>query len=592
MSAKPATKARTARSIRRARLALSVAMFVGASASPSLAQAPADTPDTTARLIQLLVQKGVLSKDQASDLLTEARKDARPRTAARPAGQAAKPLQPGAAAEPSAPVVPEGTVRVTYVPKAVRDQIAGEVKEQLITEAQSNGGWAKPDAIPGWTQRIQISGDLRIRGERTLFDNGNSTTITDYQSINGLANGYDNTGAANPPLLNTREDRTLFRVRARVDFAAKLADWVKADVRIGTGNDTNPVSLNQTFGQPGDFSKYNLWLDRAYIRLSPVENLTVDVGRAPNPFWTSNLLFSDSLNFDGISAQYNHNFGRDLNVFVSGGAFPVYNTAFNFGTAANTQTANVSAGYNSRDAYLFAAQVGANYHINDDYEIKGGLGLFDFDNVQGKQSSLCVAPTAFGSCNTDNSKASFLVFGNSVYPIRQIAPSTTSTITADPQFYGLASRFDVLDVHGAFTIHKYAPIDIVLDADFVKNFGFNKRDIVSKSPPNNLAGTSGRFVGGDTGYNIALSVGHQKLEKLWDWNASIAYKYIQSDAVLDALNDNDFHLGGTNAKGYIINGNLALANNVWVSGTWLSANQVSGLPYAVNVLLVDLNAKF
>jgi hypothetical protein len=591
MTPTSATRAGTALLGRRSCLALSAAMLIGATVSPSFAQAPTDTPDTTARLIQLLVQKGVLSKDQASDLLNEARKDVRPRPASRPTAQAAKPPQPAPGAEPAAPVLPEGTVRVTYVPKTVRDQIAGEVKEQLITEAQSNGGWAKPDAIPGWTQRIQISGDVRIRGERTLFDNSNATEIVDYQSINGLSNGYDNTGGANPPLLNTREDRTLFRVRARVDFAAKLADWVKADVRIGTGNDTNPVSLNQTFGQPGDFSKYNLWLDRAYIRLSPVENLTVDVGRAPNPFWTSNLLFSDQLNFDGISAQYNHDFGRDLNLFVSAGAFPVYNTSFNFGTAANTQTANTSSGYNSRDAYLFAAQVGANYHINDDYEIKGGLGFFDFDKVQGKLSSLCVAPTAFGSCNTDNSRAAYLQFGNTVFPIRQIAASTSSTITPEPQFYGLASRFDVLDVHGAFTVHKYAPIDIVIDADFVKNFGFNKRDIVSKSPPNNLT-LANNYVGGSVGYDIALSVGHQNLEKLWDWNAGIAYKYIQSDAVLDALTDSDFHLGGTNAKGYILNGNLALANKVWVSGTWLSANQVAGRPYAVNVLLVDLNAKF
>ena len=39
-----------------------------------------------------------------------------------------------------------------------------------------------------------------------------------------------------------------------------------------------------------------------------------------------------------------------------------------------------------------------------------------------------------------------------------------------------------------------------------------------------------------------------EITKRWDWNVSLAYKYVESDAVLDALNDPDFHLGGTNAR--------------------------------------------
>ncbi|MFH0303572.1 putative porin, partial [Bradyrhizobium sp. 31Argb] len=35
-----------------------------------------------------------------------------------------------------------------------------------------------------------------------------------------------------------------------------------------------------------------------------------------------------------------------------------------------------------------------------------------------------------------------------------------------------------------------------------------------------------------------------------------------------------------------------LSENVWASMRWLSANNIAGSPYAVDVLLVDLNAKF
>ena len=89
-----------------------------------------------------------------------------------------------------------------------------------------------------------------------------------------------------------------------------------------------------------------------------------------------------------------------------------------------------------------------------------------------------------------------------------------------------------------------------------------------------------------------MTVGYPQINDRWEWNLSAAYKYIESDAVLDAFTDSDFHLGGTNAKGYILGGNLGVAHNIWLTGRWLSASEISGPPYTVNVVQVDLNARF
>jgi hypothetical protein len=62
--------------------------------------------------------------------------------------------------------------------------------------------------------------------------------------------------------------------------------------------------------------------------------------------------------------------------------------------------------------------------------------------------------------------------------------------------------------------------------------------------------------------------------------------------VIDAFADSDFGLGGTNLKGYFIGANFALGPNVWASARWMSANQITGAPYAVDIIQVDLNAKF
>jgi hypothetical protein len=89
-------------------------------------------------------------------------------------------------------------------------------------------------------------------------------------------------------------------------------------------------------------------------------------------------------------------------------------------------------------------------------------------------------------------------------------------------------------------------------------------------------------------------MGAPALEKLWDWNVNLTYRYLQSDAVVDAFNDADFggYLTGTNLKGYMLGGNLALSPRVWTSLRWMSADAIAGPPLSVDTIQVDINAKF
>jgi hypothetical protein len=60
----------------------------------------------------------------------------------------------------------------------------------------------------------------------------------------------------------------------------------------------------------------------------------------------------------------------------------------------------------------------------------------------------------------------------------------------------------------------------------------------------------------------------------------------------DAFTDSDFHLGGTNAKGYIVTASLGIFDNTWVQARWFSADEVFGPPLSIDVLQLDLNAGF
>ena len=70
------------------------------------------------------------------------------------------------------------------------------------------------------------------------------------------------------------------------------------------------------------------------------------------------------------------------------------------------------------------------------------------------------------------------------------------------------------------------------------------------------------------------------------------YKHLESDAVVDGFTDSDFHLGGTNAKGWISGVNFGLGKNTWLTARWLTANEISGPPLSIDVFQFDINARF
>ena len=560
-------------------------------AAPQTVHAQSDET-AVERLVQILVKTGVLTKEQAESLAQQARDEARDARAAAPpraaatgaaAAGAATAGAAAAGAAASAKPVPAGTVRVTYIPETVRKQIAAEVKQQVMQQATEEG-WAEPNTIPGWTQRIRLYGDVRVRGEFDIFPKGNYDAFPDFGAINQTPNGYDATSGVLPPLLNTTQNRTRMYVRARLGVLANITDWADGNIELATGNDRSPVSTNQTLGQTGDFSKYAVWLSQAAITMRPLDSLTLYAGRFPNPYWTSNLLFYDDLRVDGLALNAHAKVSEEFSGFLIAGAYPVFNTDFAFGSTNIVKTP-------SHNAWMAAVQAGTDWKAADKpYSARFAIGYFGFENVEGQLSSPCVAPTSYGSCNTDNTRAPWTQFGNTVFAVRNIT-LTDGFSTPQPQYYGLASSFGVLDLHGQFLYSGFHPIDIRPEFDFVDNLNFNSQSIIHNNPVNNLGGNN-LFVGSNTGYMVRLLVGHPTLVEAHDWNVALSYKYVGSDAVIDALTDPEFRLGGTNAKGFVLEGNYAFGHNIWVAGKWTSTNAVSGPPYAADTVLLDLNVKF
>jgi len=102
----------------------------------------------------------------------------------------------------------------------------------------------------------------------------------------------------------------------------------------------------------------------------------------------------------------------------------------------------------------------------------------------------------------------------------------------------------------------------------------------------------GDYKSGPTGYMFKVTLGEPDTVQPGQWNVSVTYKYLEPDAVLDAFTDPDFDLGGTNAKGYILGVQYAVAKNAWLQARYLSAREVYGAPLSIDVLQLEMNARF
>jgi hypothetical protein len=131
----------------------------------------------------------------------------------------------------------------------------------------------------------------------------------------------------------------------------------------------------------------------------------------------------------------------------------------------------------------------------------------------------------------------------------------------------------------------------------VTNTTFDRSAIAAKAINNRASapsGTIGRYIGGNSAWNVYLTLGSPVLQRRWDWNVGIGYRYVESDSVVDGFNDSDFGapLYGTNLKGYTVFGSLALSPVVYLGFHYYSANAIAGPPFKADVFQFDIGGKF
>jgi hypothetical protein len=128
--------------------------------------------------------------------------------------------------------------------------------------------------VPGAERRLSVSGDFRLRYERT----SSATEVTRNRGV----------------------------VRGRLAARYELASWLTVGGRLATGDADDPNSTDVTLSDFADDLAVSL--DQAYASMQ-LRGLQISAGKIPNPFVSTELVWDGDVNPHGVSGVWS--FGEE-----------------------------------------------------------------------------------------------------------------------------------------------------------------------------------------------------------------------------------------------------------------------------------------
>ena len=355
--------------------------------------------------------------------------------------------------------------------------ILDETKVQVSKDLATQNSYATPE----WTQRIKMSGDVRFR---TQYDSGKGVGTTTESQTGGSA---------------IQDQRWRERVRARIGLEGKVNDFTYAGVRV-MGGGTASNTGNDTLGS--EFSKAPVEWDQYWIRFEAPQDVIrqygqyfndgkIWLGKMPNPFETTDLVWDNNINPGGVAFQL-------VSPDIKFSTIPSFNIYSNGGQFMLDESSTINT-----DPMLFALQVGAKTTpfgpLDSTLNVAGAI--YNFENLKNKTPSANSAGTNSRVWTGDLAGVSGSILGSYKY------------------------EYDVLDLLITLDNGKF------LDWDMPNGLYL---DII-----HNPAAVD------NNGSLFGAYIGKKKPKEKNDWKVRAEYRYLERDALPDFMTDNDWYGFGT-----------------------------------------------
>ena len=435
--------------------------------------------------------------------------------------------------------------------RIITDQEAEEVRAELTKEeaTTSAGKWKLSAPIT----ELELYGDVRVRYDYRGGETAGNTPVA-----------RPGAGVAG---LNDWQERSRERYRLRIGLRGTLAeDWFFG-VRLETS--TNPRSTNVTFGDDtsgnGPFAKNSdgINVGQAYAGYRGFRDVTLTLGRMPNPLITTWMTWDPDINPEGAAEQWKHTFTFD---FGGGGAQTAQSYSKD-GKAVATQAA-ASEGWKMKvDLFANFAQF-----IYDDSNPENPLGPRPTTTQPGSTSHQNVP-------NTDAWLMAWQVGARFTFP-------KTLYAQVAPTLYNYSGNGDTFNIHyqggspfltnSASLAQNQTGINSLLVFDVPTEIGWKVGEIPMRLFGDfavNLEGgqralAAGRPDKDDQRYAWVIGAGIGQLKAKKDWQLDVFWQHSDQYALDPNLIDDDIFDAHLNMEGIGVRAGYMLTDAVFVSLTY------------------------
>lgn len=427
--------------------------------------------------------------------------------------------------------------------RIITDQEAEDIRGELSRDFSTTPAGKLKMSQP--LTELEIFGDARVRYE---IRNGNS--------------GAPSTLVTNP---NDAQQRNRARYRIRLGLRGTLVNDFFFGLRLETS--TSPRSTNVTFGDDaGPFGKTSdaAFIGQAYLGYTGIRDLKLTVGRMPNPFVTTSMVWDSDLNPEGIAEQYKHTF----------------NLSFGGGTAvAERET------YSKDGKTYTAAATTEPTHMTIDVFANFGQFVYDDNNPENPIGNPAVANGQRGPENDayllgwqvgakfNFTKTTYFQLAPTIYNYTGYGNDFNTLFSGDPNFRVGNTTF----------VPNQTGINSLLVFNLPAEFGFNVGEtpikVFSDFAVNLDASDRARAAGHPDmdderyAYQIGAQIGKIKVRR--DWQVAAFYQHIEQYALDPNLVDSDIFDSRVNMEGFAIQAGYAIGDAVTFNLTYAYGWQIN-----------------